>query len=170
MTRAMIIGNAGGGKSTIASVVAARHGLPVFSIDDLMWRPGWRRTPETAFQAGHEALLKKEKWLIDGFGSWASVLRRMDEADAVIFVDHPLRVHLWWALKRQAQSLFLGRESGPAGCRMWPVTFRLFRMILWLHREMRPKLLAELDARRASVRIIHIRSPKALVEFAANPV
>jgi hypothetical protein len=53
---------------------------------------------------------------------------------------------------------------------MFPVTIRLFKMMWWLHREMRPKLIAAIDARRESTRIIYIRSPKQLAEFAANPV
>jgi hypothetical protein len=53
---------------------------------------------------------------------------------------------------------------------MFPVTVRLYRMMWWLHREMRPKLIAAIEARRGTARIIHIRSPKELAEFAANPV
>jgi hypothetical protein len=35
---------------------------------------------------------------------------------------------------------------------------------------MRPKLFAAIEARQGTARIIHIRSPKQLAEFAANPV
>jgi hypothetical protein len=53
---------------------------------------------------------------------------------------------------------------------MFPVTIRLFKMMWWLHREKRPKLIAAIEARRGKARIIHIRSPKQLAAFAANPV
>jgi hypothetical protein len=53
---------------------------------------------------------------------------------------------------------------------MFPVTVRLFKMMWRLHREMRPRLIAAIEARRGSARIIHIRSPKQLAEFTANPV
>jgi hypothetical protein len=52
---------------------------------------------------------------------------------------------------------------------MFPVTMSLFTMMWWLHREMRPKLLAAIDARRRKVRIIHIRSPRELATFAEDP-
>ena len=53
---------------------------------------------------------------------------------------------------------------------MFPVTIRLFRMMWWLHNQQRPKLIEAIEARRGEARIIHLRSPKQLAEFAANPV
>lgn len=170
MTRAMIIGNAGGGKSTLCKAISATHGLPYFAIDRIQWQPGWVRVPEAEYMAAHEAMLARERWLIDGYGPWPSVLRRLSEADTVIFVDHAFRVHCWWALKRQVKALFWGRPDGPEGCPMVPVTFRLFRMMWWLHRTMRPKLIDAIEARRGRARIIHIRSPAELQAFAANPI
>ena len=52
---------------------------------------------------------------------------------------------------------------------MFPVTIRLYAMMWELHRQMRPKLIAAIEARRGAARIIHIRSPRQLAAFAANP-
>jgi len=170
MTRVMVIGNAGGGKSTLCRAVCARHGLPYYAIDRIQWRPNWVRTPEAVFKAAHRELLAQERWLIDGYGAWESVVERLAACDTVIFVDHPLRIHLWWAAKRQVKSLFIGRPDGPEGCRMWPVTFRLFRMMWWLHLEMRPKLTEAIYAQAKTARIVHITSARALAAFRANPI
>jgi len=170
MTRAMIIGNAGGGKSTVCRAVCAAHGLPYHAIDRIQWKPGWVPTPSTEYDERHRELISREKWLIDGYGSWSSVLDRFEAADTVIFVDHPIWVHYWWATKRQLNSIFSGRPDGPEGCPMLPVTFRLYRMMWWLHRTMRPRLLAELKKMGADKRVIHIRSPRDLNAFARNPV
>jgi adenylate kinase family enzyme len=133
-------------------------------IDDV---PSAQRRAELA---AHEALLSQERWLIDGYGSWSSVLRRISTADTIIFVDHPIRIHFWWATKRQVKSIFVGRPDGPEGCPMFPVTIRLFKMMWRLHRETRPKLIAAIETRRGLARIIYIRSPRQLAEFASNPV
>jgi adenylate kinase family enzyme len=170
MTRVMVIGNAGGGKSTMCRALSTVHALPYYAVDKIQWKPNWVPTPEPDFANAHEALLSEERWLIDGYGSWSSVLRRISVADTIIFVDHPIRVHFWWAAKRQIKSIFVGRPDGPEGCPMFPVTIRLFEMMWRLHREMRPKLIAAIETRRQSARIIHIRSPKQLAEFAGNPV
>jgi adenylate kinase family enzyme len=170
MTRVMVIGNAGGGKSTMCRALCSAHSLPCFAIDRIQWRPAWVPTPEPEYTKAHEELLSQERWLIDGYGSWASVERRLEEADTIIFVDHPIWVHFWWATKRQVRSVLFGRPDGPEGCPMLPVTFRLYRMMWWLHREMRPRLLAAIQAQGDRARVIHIRSPRELAAFVSNPV
>ncbi len=170
MTRVMVIGNAGGGKSTMCRAVSSLHGLPYFAVDRIQWQPKWVPTPEPDYTDAHEEILSQERWLIDGYGSWESVARRLETADTIVFVDHPIWVHFWWATKRQVKSVLFGRPDGPEGCPMLPVTFRLYKMMWWLHREMRPKLLEAIEAQRWRARIIHIRSPRELAAFASNPV
>ena len=143
---------------------------PYFAIDKIQWRPNWVPTPEPEFTNAHEALLAQGRWLIDGYGSWRSVERRIAAADTIIFVDHPIWIHYWWASKRQVKALFSGRPDGPEGCPMFPVTIRLYKMMWALHRQWRPKLIAAIEARRETARVIHIRSPRQLEAFAANPV
>jgi Ethanolamine utilisation - propanediol utilisation len=113
MTRVMVIGNAGGGKSTMSKALSAAHALPYYAIDKIQWKPNWVLTPEPEFTRAHEALLSQARWLIDGYGSWQSVKRRISAADTIIFVDHPISVHYWWATKRQIKSLISGRPDGP---------------------------------------------------------
>ncbi|MEM7176568.1 MAG: hypothetical protein AAF503_02585 [Pseudomonadota bacterium] len=114
----MVIGNAGGGKSTMCSAVCAAHDLPYFAIDKLLWRPNWQRAPDEEFRQSHGALVATQRWLIDGYGPMSSVEERLNACDTVILVDHPLGVHFWWATKRQIKSLFVGRPDGPDGCPM----------------------------------------------------
>jgi len=170
MTRVMVIGNAGGGKSTMCAAICRTNDLPYHAIDKIQWQPGWVLTPEIEFQSRHRRLLSSPRWLIDGYGSWASVEERLNACDTVIFVDHPIYIHFWWATKRQIKSLFVGRPDGPDGCPMWPVTIRLIRMMWWLHKKMRPKLIEAIYSRADRLRIIHIKSPSELQAFTANPV
>lgn len=170
MTRVMVIGNAGGGKSTLCSAICAAHDLPYHSIDKLQWKPNWVPTPPAEFKDHHDALLWQARWVIDGYGPLHSVDDRLDACDTVVFVDHPIGIHLWWATKRQVKSLFVGRPDGPDGCPMWRVTFRLYRMIWRLHRETRPQLIETIYRRSERVRIIHITSPAELKRFGANPI
>ncbi len=166
----MVIGNAGGGKSTLCRRLTHAHDLPHHELDALLWRPGWNKVPEVEFRAAHDALLAQDRWLIDGYGPWDSVLARLAACDTVVLLDHPLPVHLWWATKRQVRAVLWGREDGPPGCPMGRMTLPLYRMMWQLHHETRPRLIAAIHARADAVRIIHIRSPRQLAEFAANPV
>jgi len=170
MTKVMVIGNAGGGKSTMCSTLHTAHQLPYFAIDKIQWKPDWVPTPADEYNKKHEKLIQSKRWLIDGYGSWDSVLRRMDEADTIIIVDHPIWVHYWWATKRQLKSLFIANADSPAGCAMWAVTFKLYKLIWRLHKTQRPMLLTEAESRSKQKRIIHIQSPSALNCFIKNPV
>lgn len=170
MKRDVIIGNAGGGKSRLARITAAAHDLPLVELDKMLWLPGWVARAPGEFNAEHQAILARPRWLIDGFGPWSSVQARLTAADTVIFVDLPLWRHFWWASKRQIKSLVIPRPDGPEGCPMLPVTLRLYRMMWQLHRETRPQLLHALKTRRPSQRLIHIRSPRDWADFAQDPV
>lgn len=170
MTRVSVIGNAGGGKSRLCTTISKFHDLPNISIDHLQWRPGWVPTPKSQFNAAHQAAIAQRKWLIDGYGPWESVAERLEASDTIVFIDLPLWVHYWWATKRQIKSVLYGRPDGPQGCPMLPVTFRLYKMMWHAHFALRPHLLASLKRQANKTRIIHIRSPKELNDFAKNPV
>ena len=169
MTRVMVIGNAGGGKSTMCEGLSSTQSLPYFAIDNIQWMPDWISVPDNEFYEEHESLISKKRWLIDGYGSWDTVLRRMDAADTIIVIDLPIWVHYWWATKRQIKSLFVGDSVGPPGCPMWPVTLRLYKMMWWLHTKQRASLLAEAQLRAIDKRFVHIQSPSALKRFVNNP-
>lgn len=166
----MVIGNAGGGKSTLCKVICAEHNMPYFSIDKIQWKPNWVLASDEEFSVEHQNILSGERWLVDGYGSESSIEDRLDACDTVVFVDHPIAVHYWWATKRQIKSLFRRHPDVPEGCRMWPVTIRLFRMMWRLHKEMRPKLIEAIYSRADSLRIIHIKSPAELKAFTDNPI
>lgn len=169
MTRVMVIGNAGGGKSTLCGKLCSAHDLPYHAIDKIQWKPNWKQTPKDEYDREHDSIISRDCWLVDGYGSWDSVLRRMDAADTIIFIDHSLWVHYWWATKRQIKSLFLDQIGTPTGCPMWPVTLRLYKMMWQLHKIERPKLLVEAKSRSHDKQLIHLKSPAELKRFAINP-
>lgn len=109
MNKIAVIGNAGGGKSILSSYLSERIGVAYYAVDKIQWLPGWRRVPEAEFVEAHDKILAKTQWVIDGFGPWKEVEKRFDHADTIVFVDHPLWLHYWWATKRQVASLFWGQ-------------------------------------------------------------
>ena len=107
MSKVAIIGNAGGGKSVLSKKLGRAKRLPVFAVDKYQWKPGWQPVPETDVRSGLNSLLSKDEWIIDGWGPWDSVVRRLRAADTIIFIDYPVKIHLWWATKRQIRALLL---------------------------------------------------------------
>jgi len=163
MTRVAIIGNAGGGKSTLARKLGVALGLPVYHIDLLQWKPGWVSTPLAEFDREHNRWLAQPGWIIDGWGRPEAIQTRFELADTIILVDFPIRLHYWWAAKRQIQSLIQPRADWPPpGCSAFAVTGRLLRLMWTIHQTMRPQLLERVLRYRGQKRVEHLRSPRAL--------
>jgi hypothetical protein len=76
MERIAVIGNAGGGKSTLARTLAARRDRPYVEVDALLWREGWQPTPMEECEAGHARLIAGRRWVIDGLGRLESLAAR----------------------------------------------------------------------------------------------
>lgn len=163
MSKVAIIGNAGGGKSALARRLGERFRLPVRVIDDVQWQPGWTPAPSDVVAAAQAAWLAQPKWVIDGWGSWELIEQRFVEADTIVIVDFPLRVHYRWALQRQLlAAVGLSKGWPPAGCRALPVTLRLLRVMRYVNRELRPRLLSLGSEERFRGRVMFLRSPGEL--------
>jgi len=165
-----VIGNAGGGKSTMSRELCMLYKLPYFELDKIQWQPGYLQTPAKKYNEAHQSLIAGKRWLVDGYGSWSSVLERMDAADTIIVIDHHILIHYWWATKRQFKSLFNNGEVQPGNSPPWRLTLKLYKMIWQLHRTQRSKLIDEVEQRSNIKRYIHIQSPSALKHFLKTPV
>ena len=169
MFRVAILGNAGGGKSTLARALADRHDLPLTEVDALYWRPGWVQAPPEDFARAHDAVLETERWILDGFGPWDAVERRLARATHVILVDLPLWVHFWLAAERQIAWAAGSLEHAPAGGADPPETKALFEMIWKIDQDWMPRVRDLVDdCARAGTAVLHLRDLDAVERLAAT--
>ncbi|MDA1074822.1 MAG: topology modulation protein [Proteobacteria bacterium] len=122
--RINITGNAGAGKTTAAHRLGSRLGLPVHSLDPIVWQTDWKKTPMTLRAPLEEELVARPRWIIDGVSK-----RVRDAADLVIFLDVPARVCLFRATMRTLRHLRHQRPEFPPGCPEWQIYLRLVRLI-----------------------------------------
>jgi adenylate kinase family enzyme len=166
MNKVMIIGNGGGGKTTLAYQLAAQQQLPLIEIDALQFQPGLVRTPDTALREAIDAAHASKRWIIDGFGPWDQIEERAQLADTIIFVDHPIWVHFWGACERQvAAARGEERLGGPPDCDLRDVTKAMFETLWYVHEQLRPKLVALVEQAQATKAVIWIHSPEELAAF-----
>lgn len=138
MKRTAVIGNSGGGKSTLARYYARKLGHPYHEIDALLWRPGWVLQPDDVYEAEHHRLLALDRWVIDGLGRLESVPDRLARATDIILVDMPLWMHFSLAAKRQVEWATGKLAHPPAGLSEMPDTDALFETIWIVDRDWMP--------------------------------
>src|ERR1700744_1212172 len=140
MGRTVIIGNSGGGKSTLARRLSAAQRCPHIEIDALLWQPGWQLTPAEIYNAEHARLIAGDHWIIDGLGRRDSIPARLDRATAIVPVAMPLWTHFWLAAERQIAWSRGTIEHPPAGLTIMPPTEALFRTIWEVDQEWMPEI------------------------------
>ncbi len=157
--RTAVIGNSGGGKSTLARLLANRHDLPYIEIDRLLWRPGWEPAPEEEYNAEHDLIVAQDRWLIDGLGRKESASPRLERATAIVLVDMPLWMHFWLAAERQIAWAKGDLVHAPGEILQMPPTEALFRTI-WRNDQDWMPFLRDLSRQReqAGARVERIRS------------
>ena len=164
--RAVVIGNSGGGKSTLARRLASTSKCDHVEIDGLLWQQGWQLTPAEIYSAEHARLIGQESWIIDGLGRLDSIPERLARATDIVLVDMPLWMHFWLAAERQLRWSSGQIENPPAGLTTMPSTEALFRTIWEVDRDWMPEIrrLVALEEQRGK-RIFRLNSIADLDEF-----
>lgn len=136
MEKVLITGNAGSGKTTFSASLKQELNLPTYSLDSIIWKPGWKIAPD---EERREKILKlafNDVWIIDG------VSRALFEAaDTVFFLDIPLYRCLGNIIKRFLSNGFKTRESLPENCPEYIGVFKAFRIAFIYQKNTRPAIL-----------------------------
>src|SRR5438105_14126769 len=93
MKRVAIFGNAGAGKSTLAWRLAGLTQLPLYPLDWIQFRGGGGKVAHEDYLKAHANLIRREDWIIDGFGCVTSAWERFAGADTLIYLDLPPQLH-----------------------------------------------------------------------------
>lgn len=154
VTRVAVIGNGGGGKTLLSRQLASLHQLPLHEVDEVQWQqPGWVPVPVDTVRTALFAVLGQPAWIIDGWGPWDTIDRRITDADTVVIVDLPLWRHYLWASKRALRD------------RRYPL-IRLYRAMWKVHHQAMPRV-RERITREPTSKVWYLRSPSDIRRFLA---
>lgn len=165
MKRVAIFGNAGGGKSALARRLAALTRLPLYPIDTMQFRDGGSAVPHEEFLKAHADVLRRDAWIIDGYGGAALAWERFAAADTLIHIDLPLVTHHWFVTKRLIKGLFAAPEGWPAGSPLWSSSMASYKVLWPCHRHLTPKYRQLVADAAASKRVHHLTSRAAMRAF-----
>ena len=158
MRRVAVFGNAGGGKSTLARRLAELTGLPLHVVDMMQFRAGGAKVPHEEFLQAHSEVLRRDRWIIDGFGTAATAWERFAAADTLIHVDLPLWVHYGWVTKRFVKGLLADPKGWPEDSPLWSSTLSSYRVIPLCHRDLTPRYRQLIADAAGSKRVHRLRS------------
>ena len=165
MRKVAVLGNAGGGKSTLCVRLSESIGIPLYFTDQLLWQPGGIAVLEAEFEMRHDDILSQDSWIIDGFGTYNTYLRRLEEADTIILIDHPIWRHYWWAGKRNLASLFRSPIGMPERFPLIKSTVEIAKFMWWVDRNFTPTNRAMIGRYAKTKKVFHLRSPREIMLF-----
>ena len=159
--RIAIIGNAGGGKSTLARRLGEVLKIPVTHVDAIQFQSGWKRTAEQECDQILDGIAQSDCWIIDGFGSDEIIKHRIELADTVVFFDYLIWRHYWWAIKRQFAARNGQRQELPDDCPEFTLTYtrELFEVMWLVHREYTPWFRKLASQKSARGNVIILKNP-----------
>ncbi|NJN20647.1 MAG: adenylate kinase [Leptolyngbya sp. RL_3_1] len=165
MKKVAVFGNAGGGKSTLSKRLADITGLPWVALDLIKYKPGGGEVSAQEYKAAHDQLMQQEQWIIDGFGSWDTVWKRLDAADTLIYLDMPVLRHYWWVTKRFLKGIFVPPESWPPNSPLLKGTLNSYATVKLCHQKLTPRYRVYVHQAKATKQVYHLRSPRDVKAF-----
>jgi hypothetical protein len=161
--RIAVVGAVGSGKSSLARTLAQRAELPYVELDSLRYQARWKEVADRTFFDEVARHAGASEWVIDGNYELTRDLVWI-RAQALIWVDYPLRIVLWRLLKRTTQRWMTGEVFANGNRERLGRLFGPNSIVLWAIRSHAPRrkrfeeLLA--TARYAHLRVLRLRSPR----------
>lgn len=93
--RILVYGVTGSGKSTAATRIADRTGLPLALADELTWEPGWVPVSDERQREVFAAITAGDRWVLDtAYGAWLDLV--LPRTQLVVALDY----QRWFSLQR----------------------------------------------------------------------
>lgn len=98
--RVVVVGSSCSGKSTVAARLAGLVGVPFVELDALFWKPNWVGSEDDEFREKIVEATAGDGWIVAGSYSRHAEPTIWPRAEAIVWLDFPLRTSLWRIVKR----------------------------------------------------------------------
>lgn len=104
--------------------MSKRLGLECYHLDQVVWKPHWRKSTEAERTHDINEITSGNSWIVEGV---AKAVRQ--KSDLVVFLDVPRHRCLWRCLRRNLPYLFRSRPELPDHCPEIMILPKLLRII-----------------------------------------
>lgn len=166
ITRYLVYGVTGSGKTTLASKISARTGIPCHVMDELTWEPGWVQVPPEQQRERAARICNSDRWVMDtAYSSWLDLA--LDRAEVVVALDYPRWVSLGRLVRRTVTRVLDKRRICNGNTETWRQAFSADSIIAWHFRSFSHKRarMREWAQRSPGPEVITLRSPRATKQW-----
>lgn len=151
--RIFITGNAGSGKTTLTKIISDKLKIPSYSLDKIVWQPGWAVTPSNDRNQLISKIIKQESWIIEGVSSAV-----LDSATTIIFLDMPRSLCFKRLVLRNYKYLFKSRPELPENCPEIKIIGKIIKIVWNFNKLVRPKIISHLEKNSQLKDTYHIKT------------
>lgn len=165
----MVIGYSGSGKSTLAKYLKKKYQIPVLHLDQLFWLPGWEARPREEMQDMVARFMDTHSsWVIEGNYSKTEYVRRLEEADRIVFLGFNRFSCLYRVWKRYIRYKGRTRTDMGKGC-MEKLDWEFIWWILFKGRDKNHKKEYQAVVKQYRAKVVVIHNQRKLNAFYKNP-
>jgi hypothetical protein len=157
-----VIGPIGSGKSTLAQRIHRQTQLPLFSMDEILFDKSGEVRSHQEILPEIQKIESSPQWIIDGYGPYETILRRLELADEIHFLQTPLVLCAGLITLRWFKSALGLRPWGqPVGLSFFKIeSIRKSYRTLWQqHQVMNPQLRTWISKKKWSSKVKWHKSP-----------
>lgn len=165
MSKIIIIGNGGTGKSTLGEYLSKQKNIPVYHLDQLSWGEGWKRVPEAIFIERLQDILSTESWIIEGWAFHSTMRLRFLQADTILYLNYPIWFAYYGATKRYFTYYFRQNPYDPPNSLRRKVLWRTYKAMWMVYKRYVPDVITLIDEFRGSKNIYIFNSRRELKTF-----
>lgn len=115
MGKYLIIGSPGSGKTSLALKLSEKTKLPIYSLDQIFWKPGWQKVTQEEFISAIQQIRSLPPGIIEG--CYPKIIELcLDMTEIVIYLDISRYKCINRMLFRTLTHLGRQRPNAPEGC------------------------------------------------------
>jgi adenylate kinase family enzyme len=169
--RIVVVGSTAAGKTSLATDLASRLGIPHVELDALHWEAGWEPASTPDFRARVSLALASDAWVVDGnYGSVRDLVWPL--AETIVWLDYALPLIMWRLTRRTLHRVRTGLELWNGNRERLGTVFSRESLYVWAlkthgkRRREYPAFLQEPEHRH--LQVVRLSTPTEAMRWLSN--